>query len=150
MSHKRVVITGSSRGIIAACFDLVVTYDRVHGPLWIARGQFDRRTAVNDIHWTIYHVMQHVMDEVYTADVLAKNETVLKGFKFGSSAHFPGAVSPPANPDKSYSVKINASYPDTWGRPVMHEERPARKPTGTYLAPVTVPMRSRTPSCWQS
>ena len=60
------------------------------------------------------------------------------GFKFGCSAHFPGAVEPPANPNAAYRVKINGSYRKDFKHAVMHEERPARRPTGAYLAPGTI------------
>ena len=129
---------GSDQSIIRACFDLVGSYDKKMGPLWIARGEFDRKTVANDIHWTIYHVMQYIMDEVYTGRNILNNESLFKGFKFGSSAHFPGAVDPPVDPDFVYSVKINGSFPKTFGRITMHFDRPARKPTGAYLAPGTI------------
>jgi len=148
-AHKQTIDAEKDRfaesaATISAVFDLVKTYDSVKGPLWIARGQFDRDKQTNDLDWTIYHVMQYIMDEVYTAETIAKHEVLLAGFKFGSSANFPGACSPPANPDQTHTATINGNYLDTWGWPTMHEERPARKPTGTYLAPgsiatVTVP-----------
>jgi len=142
-AHKRTIdshrdIFGHNDAIIKACFDLVATYDDVVGPLWVARGGFNRRNVVTDIHWTIYSVMQHIMDRVYTDRNVARYSDLLKGFKFGSSAHFPGAVDPPADPDKTHTVKINGSYPKTFAHMVMHADRPARKPTGTYLAPGTM------------
>lgn len=54
--------------------------------------------------------MQYIMDEVYTAKNLAKYEYPLDGYKFQCSDHFPGKVDPPANPNKKYTVKINASH----------------------------------------
>jgi len=132
-------IFGNNDTVIAACFDLVETYDSIIGPLWVARGQFDRREVVNDIHWTIYNVMQYIMDYVYTEENLAAYESLLGGFKFGSAENFPGHVDPPANPEVTHTVKINASFPKTYGHDTMHwTDRPARKPTGTYLAPGTV------------
>ena len=130
---------GRNDTIIAACFDLVATYDDVIGPLWIARGQFDRRTVSDgDIDWVIYNVMQYIMDYTYTEQNILQYEDLFDGFKFESSAYFPGAVDPPEDPEQVYTVKINASYPKTFGHPVMHAERPARKPTGAYLAPGTI------------
>ncbi len=147
-AYKRIIdanrqqITANKTNV-KACFDLVTTYDRILGPLWVSRGQFDRRQAVNDIHWTTYHVMQYIVDEVYTARGVANYEAELDGFTFGCSANFPGAVSA-ATPRTTHAVRIDGSYPDTYGRPTMHEDRPARKPTGAYLAPgaiatITVP-----------
>ena len=139
---------GYNDTIIKAALDLVATYDKVEGPLWVARSGFNRKAKppANDIHWTIYTVMQNIMDRVYTAENVARHADLLNGFKFGSSACFPGAVDPPARPGESYTVKINGSYPKTWGWATMHDGPGtfARKPTGAYLAPgkmatVTVP-----------
>jgi hypothetical protein len=141
--HKKTIDTykntvGANDTIIQACFDLVKTYDNVLKPLWIARGDFSRKAVVNDIHWTIYNVMQFIMDYVYTDTNISKYERLLNGFKFESSAYFPGKVDPPADPNAVYTVKISGSYLKTFGHPWMHSERPARKPTGAYLAPGTI------------
>ena len=141
---------GQSDTIIKAAFDLVATYDKVKGPLWVAREGFSRGTRrkltppPNDIHWTIYTVMQDIMDRVYTPENIARYGKALDGFKFGSSSNFPGAVEPPADPHAVYSVKVNASCAKPFKHAVMHEDRPARRPTGAYAAPgsivtVTVP-----------
>ena len=135
-SHSE--IFGDSDTIIAACFDLVATYDNVMGPLWIARGQFRRSDVVNDIHWTIYNVMQYIMDYTYTENNILLYEALFDGFKFESSANFPGAVDPPADPNQTHTVTINGSYLKTFGHLTMHADRAARKPTGTYLAPGTI------------
>ena len=137
---------GNSSTVIAAAFDLVTTYDTVLGALWVARGLPGRSSVTNDLHWTIYTVMQDIMDVTYNANSLATYETLLNGFKFASSANFPGACTPPADPNQSHTATINASYADTWGRATQGDGPGtfARKPTGCYLAPgsiatVTVP-----------
>ena len=135
---------GEDSTIIKACFDLVESYDSIVGPLWIARGQLNRENFTGGIDWALYNVMQHIMDRVYTRENILAYEDLIDGFKFGSSAHFPGAVDPPDNPDETHIVKIQGSYLKTYGHLTMHAERPARKPTGTYLAPgsiatITVP-----------
>lgn len=140
-------VFGHDDAIIKAACDLVATYDKVKGPLWIAQDGFNRgagkkRTPpANDLPWTIYNVMQNIMDRVYTAENVTRHGDLLNGFKFGSSAHFPGAVEPPADPNIPYPVKIDGSNPKTWGR---EGGGSARRPTGAYLAPgsiatVTVP-----------
>jgi len=133
-------IFGYNAAIIKACFDVVATYDEVKGPLWIAHGGFNRRgkPPANDVHWTIYNVMQNIMDRVYTAKNVARYGNLLNGFKFGCSAHFPGAVEPPADANATHAVKIDGSYRKDFKHALMHEERPARRPTGAYLAPGTV------------
>ena len=143
---KHQELFGCNAATIKAALALVAAYDKIEGPLWVARGIFIRKDVTNDIHWTIYTVMQNIMDHIYTAENVARHADLLKGFKFGSSANFPGAVDPPARPDASYKVKISGNYPKTWGWPTMYDGPGtfARKPTGAYLAPgtfatVTVP-----------
>jgi hypothetical protein len=142
-AHKATIDTdkrrlGESAATIGAALDLVATYDSVIGPLWVARGQFDRDNQPDDLDWTIYHVMQHVVDEVYTSDTLAAHRDLLDGYKFGSSANFPGPLDPPADPQQSHTVPVNGSFPDSFGRDTQQWTLPARKPTGCYLAPGTI------------
>jgi len=146
-AHKTVVdankdLFGASRAIITASFRLVETYDTQIGPLWAPGSPVQKlvRADANDsdIHWAVYTVMQNIIDETYTESNIVENEDLFSGFKFGSSAHFPGACDAPENPDKSQSATINASFPKTFGRNTMFWTQPARRPTGTYLAPGTV------------
>ena len=124
---------------ISAVFDLIETYDTMVGPLWVARGEFsNRNTQPIDLDWTIYHVMQYTMDGIFTAPVLAAHEALLTGFKFGSHTHFPGPCPPPEDPTASHTVTIQGSFEDTFGRHTQQWTLPARKPTGTYLAPGTI------------
>lgn len=141
-----------SVGTINAVFDLISTYDIAKGPLFVSgfannATSFDRDvptgTAKNSVspenyHWVIYTVMQHAMDLIYTGDNLAKHEATLTNYKFGSHTSFPGPCPPPANPANTHNVSINGSFPATFGRETQMWTTPARKPTGTYLAPGTV------------
>ena len=144
-THKSTIdsnseIFGDNDTIITVSFDLVAAYDNTpgYGPLWIGHGNFARSTAPDDIHWAIYWVMQYIMDDTYTGANISSHESLIDGFKFESSSHFPGAADPPADPEATHTVTIDGTYLDMWGHDVMHEERPARKPTGTYLAPGTI------------
>lgn len=137
---------GNDSVAMAAAFDLVTTYDRVRGPLFVARTLPARDSVTNDIHWTMYTVMQNIMDLTYSPGNLAAYENLLNGFKFGSSAAFPGSCPPPANPSQIHTATISGSYLDTRGNPTQGDGPGtfARKPTGCYLAPgsiatVTVP-----------
>jgi len=138
-------IFGDSAATIQASFDLVSTYDTEVGALWTlgsptANG-FSRSTVTNDIHWTMFNVMQNIMDDTYTAGNIQTYGSggLLDGFKFGSADVFPGQVDPPADPSATYSVSLDGSFLKSWGRDTMHwSDRPARQPTGTYLAPGTV------------
>ncbi len=152
-AHKATIETnkrsiGFSVSALAAAMDLVRTYDEVLGPLWVARSLPARATAEvsNDIHYTIFRVMTLISYFGYSSSNVANHADLLNNFSFGSSANFPGACAPPADPEQVHTAVINANYPDTWGRQTVGEDStdPTTKPTGTYLAPgsiatVTVP-----------
>ena len=162
-AHKTTIDNNRQRfaentAIINAVFDLITTYDTAKGPLFVSgfannATSFDRNlttgTAKNSIspenyHWVVYTVMQHAMDLIYTSENLAKYESTLANYKFGSHTSFPGPCSPPSNPANTRTVQINGSFPATFGRLTQMWTTPARKPTGTYLSPgtfatVTVP-----------
>jgi hypothetical protein len=139
--------------IINAVFDLISTYDTAKGPLFVSgfannATSFDRnvttgtaKNAVNpeNYHWVIYTVMQHAMDLIYTGENLAKYESTLTNYKFGSHTSFPGPCSPSANPADTHTVPVNGSFPATFGRNTQMWTVAARKPTGTYLAPAPSP-----------
>ena len=128
---------------ISAVFSLITTYDAEVGPLWMVGGDLTRADEADDLRWTIYRTMQGIMDTVYKSSVLAQHEAVFTGYKFGSSARFPGScATPPAG--QTRTVAVNASFPDTFGRDTQGWTEPARRPTGAYLHPggiatVTVP-----------
>jgi autotransporter-associated beta strand protein len=128
---------------ISAVFSLITTYDTEVGPLWMVGGDLTREDEADTMPWTIYRTMQGIMDTVYKSSVLAQHEAVFTGYKFGSSARFPGnCATPPAG--QTRTVAVNASFPDTFGRDTQLWTEPARRPTGSYLHPggiatVTVP-----------
>ena len=127
--------------IITAAFDLVTDYEHIVGPMFISehtRGGFDRRNLPSDIHTVVVSVMQSIVDDVFTSETLAEYPSLLRGFRFQSADYFPGAAQPPTDPDRTHRARINASYPKTYGHRVMNDSHPARKPTGTYLAPGTI------------
>ena len=152
-THKLTIDTNkevfaSSSEIIAASFDLVETYDDVIGPLWVSDSpvkSINRKdVSDSDIHWVVYTVMQNIIDTTYTEENIVRHKDRFDGFKFQSSANFPGAVDAPADPEQPYTVKISGTFLKTFGRDTMYWIKPARKPTGAYLAPgsiatITVP-----------
>ncbi len=119
---------------------VVKDFDAMHGPLWVKHPPLhSKKQAEGDtLRWAVFWVMQQLMDELYNAEGLREHRALLDGFRFGSADHFPGRVDAVPDPDSVHTVKIQAGYPETWGSPVMHMERPARKPTGTYLVPGTI------------
>jgi len=140
-ANKKIFGMNPTADLISAAFDLVTDYENTLGPLFIGvhtKDGFDRTKLKLDIHTTVYSVMQYIVDYVFTSETLSKHENLLRGFEFKSAAYFPGAVNPPADPDQTHTAKIDGSYLKTFGHMVMHGDRPARKPTGTYLAPGTI------------
>jgi len=143
--HKRTIdsqsqFIGDNNRIIEACLDLVQAYDTEIGPLFVNGSPiqtFTRSEVTDNIHWTVFNVMQYIMDYVYTAENISKYGTLLDGYKFGSSAHFPGSVDPPSDPDATYTVPINGSFLLI---PYVREidKGTARKPTGAYVAPGSI------------
>ncbi len=138
---------GTNPAIIADALSLVTLYETKKGALFVAaptRGGYLRAATGFDLPNAILTLEQRILDNTYTATSLAANESLLRNWKIGSSAHFPGSVAPPADATASRSVPINASQPKVWGAPVMFYDYDARRPTGSYLAPgsigiVTVP-----------
>jgi hypothetical protein len=141
-THSRTLASESSRygdsaANITALFDLIKTYDTEVGPLWNVGGDLDRDLEADDLPWTIYRTMQSIMDSIYNAPTLAAHETLINGYKFGSSSRFPGSCPvPPVG--QTHTVAINASFPDSFGRTTQMWGDAARKPTGTYLSPGTI------------
>lgn len=153
--HKSTIAANLNRlnesvEIISALFELIKSYDEVHGGIFLEDSTisgFDRTNVSDeDIHWVVFSIMQYVFDQVYTLETLndENKRALLDGFKFESSASFPGAVMAPSNPQESHTAKISASFPDSFGRDTQHWDRPAIKPTGTYLAPGSI-VRVRVP-----
>lgn len=133
-------VFGHSPDIMNTAFELVEAYDAKHQPLWLG-GQTlhqKRRQDGDAIDWAIFWVMQNVIDYAYAQDNLKDNTKHFYAKHFGTSDYFPGKIGPNAKPLEKYEVQIDASYPETWGGPFFHQDRPARKPTGAYLEPGAV------------
>lgn len=138
---------GTNATIIADALSLVTLYETKKGALFVVaptRGGYLRADTGYELPNAMLTLEQRILDNTFTATSLAANETLLRNWKIGSSAHFPGSVAPPADATASRSVTINASQPKVWGAPVEFYDYDARRPTGSYLAPgsigiVTVP-----------
>lgn len=129
-------------------FEIVEAYESTVGPLFMnadTRNGFPRRPAPgHEIHHALFALQQAILDHAFAPRNLIKFRAELDGKSFKTSMYFPGPVGAAPKPDQSFKVKINASQPKPWGRPVMYDEDSARRPTGYYLAPgsyatVTVP-----------
>jgi hypothetical protein len=139
---------GKTSGIITEALELAAAYEAAEGPLFIneaTRSGFKRKpTGGFELDRAVFAVQQGLIDYAYTPGNLKKFNKILEGAAFKTSAYFPGTVNAPVDPDAVHGVSINASQPACWGIPVMGNEKPARRPTGCYLAPgsiakVTVP-----------
>ncbi|MCX6930656.1 MAG: M60 family metallopeptidase [Verrucomicrobia bacterium] len=138
---------GTNSVALAAAFDLVATFDNTIGALFVAtntKNGFTRDGAGYELEQALFDLQQGIMDYSYMPANLVTYFSLLNNTKFGTSAYFPGAVTPPASTNTGYAVLINATQPQAWGAPVMYEDYAARRPTGCYLAPgsiayVTVP-----------
>ncbi len=143
---------GDTDAYITQALDLVSTYETIKGALFLnsttsATAGFSRTdTSSVDkaLAVAMLGVYQALIDDAFNSSNLAIRRSLLEGAAFASASYFPGAVTPPANPNAVYSVQINASQPKAWGYEVDFQTQPARRPTGAYLAPgsvatVTVP-----------
>jgi len=148
--HKETIkqhqyIFAQNRTIVKAALDLVNCFETVNGPLWRDHPEMNKRRAEpKGINWAIYHVMQYILDEVYTLANLARYADLLNGYKFQCSDYFPGKCAPPSSSNQAHTVKIWGTQKKALRDNRMYGTWPAVKPTGTYLAPgsiatITVP-----------
>jgi hypothetical protein len=148
IAQKHIGLIGQTANIISEAFDLVASYETTVGPLFVnkaTRGGFPRKPVGGlELDRAMFAVQQGLIDYAFTPGNLRKYRQILNGAAFKTSSYFPGAVDVPVDPTAVHEVSINASQSPCWGIPVMDNERPARRPTGCYLAPgsiakVTVP-----------
>jgi hypothetical protein len=146
--QKNIDLIGQTSQIISEALFLVSSYETMVGPLFMnktTRGGFPRKPAGGlELDRAMFAVQQGLIDHAFTPGNLKKFREVLSGAAFKTSSYFPGAVDASVDPTTVHEVRINASQPTCWGIPVMDNEKPARRPTGCYLAPgsiaeVTVP-----------
>jgi len=133
---------GRTSEIISEALDLVASYEASAGPLFMndtTRGGFPRKPAGGlELDRAMFAVQQGLIDHAFTPGNLKTFRKVLNGAAFKTSSYFPGGVDTPVDPTTVYEVRINASQPACWGIPVMDNEKPARRPTGCYLAPGSI------------
>lgn len=126
----------------ASAISLVKAYEKEIGPLFInkaTRKGFKRKPNTDlGLHRAMFALQQGLIDHVFTPEFLEKHEDILEGLAFKTSEYFPGPVKASPDPSLTYTVKINASQPKSWGVPVMDNETPARRPTGCSLAPGSI------------
>lgn len=90
------------------------------------------------------NVFQSVYDEAFRGETIAACRDKLRGRRWETADYFPGKVSATLDPERKFTVKIDATVPPVWGIPVAFATHPKMRPTGLYLPPgsvgkVTVP-----------
>ncbi len=139
----------TSTEIIALAFEVVSSHDATYGALFTSGtttlgGIVPRTASGYELEKAILVIMQAILDYGYTENNIKAYPALFNNVKFDTSDFFPGAVTPPANENVSYTVRINGKHVRSSGTPVNYETEDARRPTGCYLAPgsiaqVTVP-----------
>jgi len=140
--RKNIDRIGQTSGIISEALDLVASYETTAGPLFMnraTRGGFPRKPAGGlELDRAMFAIQQGLIDYAFTPGNLKEYRQILNGAAFKTSSYFPGAVDAPVDPTVAHEVSINASQSACWGIPVMDNEKPARRPTGCYLAPGSI------------
>ena len=140
--QKNIDQIGQTSDIVSEAFDLVESYETTAGPLFVnqaTRSGFPRNPAGGlELDRAMFAVQQGIIDYAFTPGNLRKYRHILNGAAFKTSSYFPGAVAAPTDPTAVHEVSTNASQPACWGIPVMDNEKPARRPTGCYLAPGSI------------
>jgi hypothetical protein len=144
------VLVEGERGLVDLCLKIIRDYESAYGPHFVNPlgsivRRVDRDSLVPDVETTAFSIMQGVFDHVYGRNEnVERHLEVIDGFRFETSEYFAGRVTDTPDPSAVHTVEVNASYPDPYGPDIIGDEKPARKPTGLYVAPgsiatVTVP-----------
>jgi Peptidase M60, enhancin and enhancin-like/N-terminal domain of M60-like peptidases len=140
----------NSEALLVDALSVIDMYEKKEGVFFIGaktKGGFPNKPGALDgfeLARAVFTLQQGILDQAYTAPVLAKYRTLLGDKKFATADFYPGKVKLAADPNKTYVAKINASMPQYVGKPTAFSSTPALRPTGYYLAPgdvatVTVP-----------
>lgn len=140
IKQTRYAAAANKQNLVQA-FALLATYEKIKGgPLFAnatTKGGFQNEFGNpdgKDIDRVVLSIQQSVFDSAYTPANFATYKDILTGKKFNSADWFPGKVKVPADPDKIYSVRINATMAKDEDRPTAFSRGSARRPTGYYLA----------------
>lgn len=145
---QNIGMIGQTESVIADAFQLVKLYETKEGPFFVNSRTKSGLSPTNhsgvELDWALFQVQQGILDYACTPFNVTTYPALFSGAKFETSSYFPGAVSPPADPQLVHEVPINCSMPAVVGVPVMFSTASSRRPTGNYLAPgsmvtVTVP-----------
>ncbi len=138
--QQNIFVIADNDSILIDAFDLVDCYEKIIGPIFInnaTKGGFPNEFGANDGYEfvrAVFLIQQGIMDYIYHPDNVKKYLPHLKGRKFLTASHFPGACPEAFDSLKSYTTKINASMPKEYGKRTAFSSTSARRPTGYYLA----------------
>jgi hypothetical protein len=140
--QANIKFVGEDPDLLQEAFDLIEAFETTQGALFLSEHTKRGFSRVDEgdlaLERAIFNIQQGLIDYAYTPENLQQHRQVFEQALFQTSAYFPGAVAPPEDPERVYSVRINASQPSEWGSPVSGRGDPARRPTGCYLAPGSV------------
>lgn len=130
-----------SKENLAQAFAVLTAYEKKRGGAMFANAE-TKNGFPNDFYGldgkeldrAVLSIQQSIFDTAYTPTNFAIYKSVLAGKKFNSSDWFPGKVKIPADPNKVYSAKINATMAEDLDKRTAFSRSFARRPTGYYLA----------------
>ncbi len=135
-------LIGSDKTTISSAFELVNLFETKKGALFISSATKNGLSSTNhtgvELDWALFQVQQGILDYACTLQNIIAFPDVFQGAKFVTSTYFPGAVSPPSDPNAVYEVKIDGNNLPDWGSPVLNSKITARRPTGAYVAPGSI------------
>ncbi len=142
-SHSSVLL-GTDAPLMDKAFQLVSSYEAIQGPLFMTdatKGGIVRAETEGDgqqLSRVMLSVQQAIVDRVFVEENAESCSALLDGKRFLTADYFPGVAPPPADPNLSYAVTVDATVRADWGRPVAFSKDPARRPTGLYLSPGSI------------
>jgi hypothetical protein len=149
---KNSKVLPTSESSMVAALDLTDLYETKAGPLFVSTATTPNirdvplageAAAVREAR-TMLNIFQVVHDEVFRTETVGACRAVLQGRRWKTADYFPGKVTATLDPNKTFSVPVNATVPAVWGNPVGYATNPKTRATGLYLPPgsigrVTVP-----------
>ena len=146
------VFLPTSEPLMVAAMNLMEVYETKVGPLFISTTTLSGISDVASVGESatvrearmMLNIFQSVHDEVFRDESVASCSAILPGRRWKTADYFPGKVTATLDPNKTFSVPVNATAPAVWGRPVAFATGPKIRATGLYLPPgsvarVTVP-----------
>ena len=106
--------------IMTDAFNLSELYETTKGPLFInskTSGGFPREGSADgyELERAIFAIQQAIIEIIYSPSNCQTYQTLFDGKILQTSDYFPGACTPPVDPNITYDVQIKATLPEVWG-----------------------------------